>query len=510
MRKQTQYLPKLFALPLCLWWSMAVAQQTLTTDISFHNSGGSGDFTAYYITANRHGALSTDVNSFGIRAAVQGTTTLDDWHFSYGVDLIGQTDVYTPFFIQQLYGRAQWHNLFVELGSREYPSALRNQQLSSGSLIWSGNSHPIPQLRLGTDGFVTIPGTSGWLQAMFDFDYGLFTDNHFLKQRYNEYNPDGKLEGAAQSFLTTGAWHHQKRLFLRSNPNRMFVGTLGLEHAVQFGGTTTNYINNTIMGTLEQHVSFGDAMKVLIPSGGDSDAAVGDQNFIYGNHLGNVSLMLDWNIDRQNRLSLYGENMFEDGSGFCKRNGWDGLWGIEYRSFYFKYITGIVLEYLQTTDQSGAIHWAPQDHRGEVGGEARGADEYYNNYFYCGYAHYGQSMGSPMLKSPIYNRDSYLRFTDNRIQAWHMGIEGTVFENPAIDNAHKAHVGYRFLMSYRNAYGTMSIPSSHIRHDLSFLTELSFAIDDWSITAAYAQDRGSLMGDNNTLNISLKYHGKIL
>lgn len=486
------------------------AQSSLTTDIGFGFAGGSGDYTAHYITANQHGALSAQSNSANLRAGVFGQTKQNDWSFDYGLDLLARKDDYTPYYLQQLYARAQWRQFYLEAGAREYPAALRNQRLSSGSLLWSGNSHPIPQLRLGTEGFWKVPGTHGNLEAMFDMDYGLFMDDDFLEKRYDEYNPGGNtLSGYAQSFITTGAWHHQKRLFLRSNSSKPVVFTFGLEHAVQFGGTTTNYVNNTIMGTLEQKVGFKDIIKVFIPSSGDSDAAVGDQNFIYGNHLGVMSLMLDWNIDQQHSLSAYVENLFEDGSAFCKRNGWDGLWGLEYRSSQQSWIDGIVLEYLQTTDQSGAIHWAPQDHKGELSGQARGADEYYNNYFYCGYAHFGQSMGSPMLKSPIYNSDSYLRFTDNRVQAWHMGIEGTLLTSRQWSRFQQASLAYRALLSYRNAYGTMAIPSAHIRHDLSLLAELNCQLDAWNVSMAYGQDHGSLMGNNNTFNFSVKYHGKI-
>lgn len=499
----------LFTLTAC--FAPLAAQHTLSTDLSFEYAGGTGEYTAYYLTANRHGAGLTRSNSFGLRAAVIGDYQItDDWSLSYGMDLLGLDDPYTPTYLQQLYARAQWRDFYAELGAREYPAAIRNMRLSSGSLLWSGNSHPIPQARIGSEGFFTMPRTHEWLQVMLDADYGLFMDNDFLRDRYDEYNPGGNtLHGMAQSFITTGAWHHQKRLFLRSNPAKPFYATLGLEHAVQFGGKTVNYTNNTINGELSQRVNVKEILKAFIPSGGDATSAVGDQNFIYGNHVGSWTLQLSANAMPGHTVHAYLENLFEDGSAFMKRNGWDGLWGIEYQGVADSWVSGVVLEYLQTTDQSGAVHWAPQDHLNELSGEARGADEYYNNYFYCGYAHYGQSMGTPMLKSPIYNTDSYLRFTDNRVQAWHAGIEGNLLALPATLSEPAARIDYRCLLSYRNSYGTMNIPSRHIRHDLSLLTELTCGIGDWQMTAAYACDHGSLMGNNNTFQISFKYHGKI-
>lgn len=121
------------------------AQSSLTTDIGFGFAGGSGDYTAHYITANQHGALSAQNNSANLRAGVFGQTKQDDWTFDYGLDLLARKDDYTPYYLQQLYARVQWRQFYLEAGAREYPAALRNQRLSSGSLIWSGNSHPIPQ-----------------------------------------------------------------------------------------------------------------------------------------------------------------------------------------------------------------------------------------------------------------------------------------------------------------------------------------------------------------------------
>lgn len=486
------------------------AQSSITTDIGFGFAGGSGDYAAHYITANEHGAFSVQSNSAYLRAGVFGQTLHDDWCFDYGLDLLTCTDDYTPFYLQQLYANVEKYGFFAEVGAKEYAPTLRNQRLSSGSMLWSGNAHPIPQLRIGSVDFFDIPGTRHWLQFRFDGGYGLFMDDDYLRERYDEYNPGGNtLTGGSQSFLTTGAWMHQKRAHLRTNPHRCFYLAVGMEHAVQFGGTTVNYINNTINGTLEQHLGFMDFVKVLVPASGGDGSAVGDQNFVFGNHLGIWSGQLSCNLNAHSVLHAYVEFPFEDGSGIAKRNGWDGLWGLEYHTEHDAWLSGIVLEYLQTTDQSGAIHWAPQDHMGEMKGEARGADEYYNNFFYCGYAHFGQSMGTPMLKSPIYNADSYLRFTDNRVQAWHAGIEGNVLSLPARPSLPDTRIDYRCLLSYRNAFGTMNLPSAFIRHDLSLLAELTCGIGHWQMVMAYACDRGSLMGDSNTFKVSFKYHGKV-
>ena len=96
------------------------------------------------------------------------------------------------------------------------------------------------------------------------------------------------------------------------------------------------------------------------------------------------------------------ESPWEDGSGIGKLNGFDGLYGIEYSSGNKSIINGAVVEYLDFTNQSGPIHWAPNDFPGTtIKVQATGADDYYNNYAYNGYQYYGMSIGSPFIKSPL-------------------------------------------------------------------------------------------------------------
>ena len=80
-------------------------------------------------------------------------------------------------------------------------------------------------------------------------------------------------------------------------------------------------------------------------------------------------------------------------------NGFDGLWGLEYRSDHSnKLITGAVIEYIDFTNQSGPIHWTPNDRPGTpITSHSSGADDYYNNYIYNGYQSRGLSIGSPFV-----------------------------------------------------------------------------------------------------------------
>lgn len=486
----------------------ASAQIKQQITLSSELATGNGSYTAHYLSANRHGILSSYSNTVYIRASYTAQKETGNLTLRGGADiqLTARQQQNSPFFIQQLYLQAQWKWINLYLGSKEREPLLRDQELSSGSLVWSGNSRPIPGIYIGTTDFIYLPGTKKWIQFYLDFSYGYYTDTDYIKETYNQYLID--KSGYGRSFMTTNVWSHQKRIALRTRTDRPFVITLSCEHAVQFGGKSINYLDSTLNGNFSPKIK--DFFTVLLPLHGDASSSTGDQAFVYGNHIGNISGMIEyqWGKDYSKIIGLYLENPFEDGSGIRKGNRYDGLWGIEYhnRSGH-NIINGVALEYLQTTDQSGPIHWAPGDFAGQaianIAHDARGSDNYYNNYFYNGYSNYGQACGSPMIKSPAYNDDHYLCFTDNRVLAWHVGINGTLWTK---SKNHNEELCYRILANHRRSWGTYFEPSPSIRLATSGMAEFSYKHGRWQESIAYAFDEGDLVGHNHTLDIRIKYH----
>lgn len=486
----------------------------LTTETAL----GTGDHTAYYLTANRYGILSSNCGTSYLRAAMQYNYRRGKWNIESGLDVEAQSHAYNKFFVQQLYTQATWSWLAFGIGSKEFSPILRDQRLSSGSTIWSGNSRPIPQVYLRMPDFFAIPGTKGRVEVYVDFSYGRLLDDNYKEDRYAQFSAGKNLMNA--SFLTTDVWYHQKKIHLRTNPNRHFVFYAGFEHAVYFGGTSYN--NNYQGETLSYDPHLKDFFKVLYTSIGDSDSPNGDQAFFYGSHLGEESFRLDYQWGgqdmKQKRVGVYLENLFEDGSSIVKANGWDGLWGIEFHNRQKDaWIQGAVFEYLQTTNMSGPIHWDPVDYREAYGedfdiGRATGADDYYNNYFYAGHTYYGQCVGTPMLKSPAYNADGYLRFTDNRVRAWHVSVEGSLARISRLSRSSRASdltLGYRILTSYRRSWGSSYVPASSIRDAFCAMVELNAHYRSWEAKVAYGMDHGYLIGNNQSFNFSITYHGKI-
>ncbi len=474
------------------------ANYTLTAESSL----GSGDYTAYQLVANQFDVLSHQANTGYLRAAVDLNKRVGkDWQLSGAMDLVLSAHAKRSAYLQQLFAHLSYKDFYIELGSKEHAPVLRNLQLSSGSLINSGNSKPIPEVRIGIHDFYVVPGTKNWLQVYFDASYGLFLDDDWLIDQYENF----QHQQGNRHYLTTDVWYHQKKLYLRTDTSRPFVFTVGIEHAVQFGGKCHDYYKGEHRIT-DLSPSLKDFFTVILPRG---DGNVGStdnktKEWVKGNHLGELTVQLTYNVNQNRNVSLYLEDPFEDGSGIRKGNGMDGLWGVEYKdqSTGIVPIRGVVLEYLQTTDQSGPIHWAPDDFSasGEWHPEqATGNDNYYNNYFYNGYCHYGQSIGSPLLMSPVYNRDAYLGFIDNRVQAWHLGIMGDI----------SSRFNYLFRSSYREGYGTYFVPLENKHHSFDMMCQLGYKQGAWQCSTAVASSNGNIYGNCLSFDFKVMYHGKI-
>jgi hypothetical protein len=108
--------------------------------------------------------------------------------------------------------------------------------------------------------------------------------------------------------------------------------------------------------------------------------------------------------------------------------------------------------------------------------------------------------GNALLASPIYNKDGDLRFKDNRVKAWHVGINGDITDR----------LSYLVKGSYREGWGTYTIPLINKHHSFDAMVQGIYNLDAWQFAAAYAFDKGNIYGDCSTFNLIISYHGKIL
>ena len=475
-------------------------QSTITYDLTTEAAVGTGDFTAFQLVTNRHHVLATRANTAYLRGAVNLEHAFNkNLTLSAAIDAIGSVHADHKAYLQQCFVNLSYHGFFLEAGSREEKPELRDDQLSTGSFAKGTNAKPIPQVHFGTNGFWTVPYTKQWLQVNFDLGYGKFLDSQYREDQFNQAR-------SVNSKYSTKAWYHQKHLYFRSNPEKQLFGIVGIEHVAQFAGNSYKRSGNDIYAK-EKSANLKAFWDIFLPRGDKNyfeNKAMED--WVFGNHLGMMTVQIGWNINKQHQVQAYLDNPFEDGSGIRKGNGWDGLWGLQYtnKTTGRQYVRGAVLEYFQTTNQSGPLHWDSGDYpepiRSQITDFVVGNDNYYNHSYYVSYSHYGMTPGNALIVSPIYNIDGYNEFRYNRVKAWHAAVNGEVSN----------HLSYLVKGSYRETQGTYNQPVYPKRHSFDAMLQGIYTCGPWQVSAAYAFDKGNIYGDCSTFNFKIGYHGKIL
>lgn len=322
-----------------------------------------------------------------------------DGRFGGGKAGTGQTDI-TGYF-RQLYAHARLYIVDISAGIQPLYYGAGDAELTSGSLLFSANAHPIPQIRIGIERWTAFPGLYGYLEIKGALVQGWLADN---------------------APVVKGTLLHHKYIGGRVGGKLPVNISYEFHHAAEWGGYSSVY------GDLGNNwAAFKAAL--LVKSGG---SMLNDQINAQGNHIGFQQLALDvkgkgW------KVTAYWQVINEDGPirfiGFGMNNK-DGLWGISATQTRWPFIQGITYEFLHTTDQSGPFH----DKDGVVFG---GADNYYHNNIYeQGWTYFGRILGSPLLA-----------LDNNRVRAHHIGIRGDIFG-----------FRYRLLGTFADNYGRYAAP----------------------------------------------------
>lgn len=154
-----------------------------------------GHTTPFWMVSNNHGVGSVMKNNGYVRASIEKKMDRTN-RFSWGagVDLIGGVRQQSPFFIQQLYGEIRYKCLDLMIGQKEIDGVISNPDLASGNLLYSGNAHPIPQIRAGIFDYVSFWGTRGWFAVKGYIAFGKFSDSRWLRNWVNDgVYPQGVL-----------------------------------------------------------------------------------------------------------------------------------------------------------------------------------------------------------------------------------------------------------------------------------------------------------------------------
>lgn len=472
----------------------------------------SSDKTPLWLNANRYGMSSLEKNNGYLRGAVSRPLNADSarrWGMGYGIDIAAATHYTSKAVLQQAYIEARWLHGTLTVGEKEFPMELKNNRLSSGSQTLGINARPVPQVRLALPDYWTIPALGRWLSVKGHVAYGIFTDDDWQKDFTKQH-----------SRFTEHALYHSKAGYLMIGKPYAFYPLyleVGLEMAAQFGGTSYHIGEDGKPVGVKAGHGLKDFYNAFIPGGQDAtDGAYGN---IEGNQLGSWVGRLTYDADTW-KAAIYYDHYFEDhsqmflldydgygeGSEYMQKKKHkfflyslkDIMLGGEVNIKHGRWLRSIVLEYLYTKYQSGPVY---HDRTSNIPDHIAGRDNYYNHNNYTGWQHWGQVMGNPLYRSPIYNDNGQIRVEDNRFVAWHLGLEGEPTDR----------LDYRVLASWQRGYGTYDNPyTPKPRHNGSFMVEAAYHFPhEWVVKGAYGMDFGSILGHNRGLQITIIKSGKL-
>lgn len=480
-------LPLRYFMMLTILYAFASGARAAVLDSLRYHAGltltaSSGSETPFWLVSNRQG-LSNVRSDFGYaRVGLDKPMAYDRrWSWGAAADVALGWRMQSVLTVQQLYVEGRYRCLGAYLGSKELPDIFGAKGLSSGNLLYSGNSRPIPQLRIGIFDYAPIWGLKGWLSAKGYLSFGRFTDSKWQKSWY-----------ASDAKRTEDVLYHSKGLWLRNGNPDLFPLTLecGIEMATQFGGIS--YHDGEIIRMPHGLKAW---LKALVPMGGDATTPTQEQTNVQGNMTGCWDFKLAWTPRNSDwAVSAYYEHYFEDHSQLYIEYAWkDGLWGFEGQLPANPVIDRIVYEYLYTKDQTTSVYW---DKNHDIPEQVSGRDNYYNHYIYAGWQHWGMGIGNPLVLSPIWNNDRQSYFRTTRVQGHHLGISGSPLP----------WLGYRLLTSYTRNWGNYAAteyggPFDKVEDCFSMMAEVTWrpqrkTFSGWEAGVAVAADTGSLLGGN--------------
>lgn len=437
-----------------------------------------GKYAPVWLTANRYGMAGNESKFGYVRAGVEWNKPLKKgWRIDAGLDIAGGKNLPSKCWIQQAYADISWKPLTLSIGSKErtgFPLE-KNEMLTSGWMVEGTNTRPMPQVRGEIKNYLSIPGTKNWVAFKGHICYGYFADGNWQE----DFVAPGQM-------FTTDVLYHSKSLMIRlGNKEKLPVEfEFGLLTAAQFGGNRMmKNPDGSITLVRDMPEGIKDFWKIFFPK---QESTL--QN-VQGNHCGSWNFGLNYYINGW-KFRAYLEHYFEDHSQmFWQYGRWkDGHIGLEVDFPKNKWISTIVWEGLNTTDQTGPILYDG------VGGsftdlQMSGGDNYYTNGEYLGWQNYGNSLGHPFLPGPAYNTDGVNEIKGCRVKAQHLGLAG----NPCEEWS------WRMLLSYSRNWGSYRNPFDETKKQFSSLAEVTYRpkqLKGWSFGAAVAIDRGNYPGNS--------------
>lgn len=464
------------------WWPTGIQDSVSAGADTLRYMGGvcavasSGKYAPFWLQSNVNGDISSSPFSGNLTAGIYKEAVHPErwWDYDFAVQMTGRVQSpvagsaiplqkgYGTGYFNLAYAHVRLYIFDITAGIKPMIYGPPDTLLTSGSLLFSGNSQPIPHITIGIDHYIPFPGCYGYFEFQGGITHGWMADNVFMR----------------------GSYLHHKWAAVRFGGKLPVNLSYAFHHAAIWGGI---------------HPVYGDVgsgwdafLNVLMARSGGVNP--NEQLNAEGNHVGSQLLTLTgkgkgWEVN------VYWQNFFEDNFAIIGfgQNLADGLWGISLKQNRWPFIQGVTYEFLNTTDQSGPWH----DRDGLC---YAGRDNYYQNEVLLnGWNYFYRSIGTPFITGPIYNADGTVHTLNSRVRVHHLGVRGDIYG-----------FMYRFKASYARNYGNDPTSRALLSTNTALLLEVSKHVEQaWGLDFGLrlAADFGNQFGNQFGAQITIVKRG---
>ena len=248
----------------------------------------SKDFLPLWLVSNRYGIITDQQFDFSTHLRATNTNQILPWlKLDYGIDIYNN-DHLRKTIIQEAFLKARYKKLQFSAGRFKQVIGEVDPDLSSGSLGLSGNSLPIPEIKLSLD-YTDIPFTNGWIQFKGQIGHGWMGDHQFMKSAYL----------------------HEKNIYFRLGKRKLKLYG-GLQHYAVWGGSRSDF--------LKLDKTWGGFWNVFLAKESDDGSTTGQiRPNRSGDQRGVIEAGAEWENDDY-KINLNNQTPFDMGQGIDIRN----------------------------------------------------------------------------------------------------------------------------------------------------------------------------------------------
>jgi hypothetical protein len=485
---------RIILLILCTFWCTGTlfAQKKQKAKYSVELGGfySINNTIPFWLRSNQFGAFPNTDNTVLFRQNLESRkdTSKANFKTSYCFDMVLFVGSQAKIVIPEAFYRVDYKKFALTAGRRKQVHGLVDSTLSSGSITWSGNALPLPEIQ------ISVPE---YTKVLFPF---LSFKGHFSHAWFGNQTS------------VRGYYLHQKSLYGRiGRPNSKVKLYGGILHHAQWGGTPkygipdwdTRYVNGKFP------TGWYVYRNILFPFTNPSKDSLVNPNTSpydyenrYGNHLGQIDMGGEL-ILKKLKMLFYKQIIFETGQTFSSlTNIDDGLYGISISSLKPESkINKVVFEFLHTTNQglyrSGFLRLI--GFQGKHYG--RNQNFYFNHgQYFEGWSYNGLTIGSPFLiPNPdirYENKDNgliQLYANNNNIKAGYIGMSNKL--NTILLESR---------MSFSRNYGTGNNPLKADQFSIATKAAIPAPKLKGIINVGVGIEQGDLIYDNYGAFVSFK------